>query len=222
MTRMALLDTLADTITSVVRPHPIRVAIDGVDGVGKTTLADELVEPLRHRGRPVIRASIDGFHHPRSVRYRLGRSSPEGYVRDSFNHDALTAVLLRPLGAGGSRCYQRAVFDYRTDSAVDAPIEVAPANAILLFDGVFLHRQELREHWDFSVFLDAPFAVTIARCARRDGGSPDVDAPANRRYIEGQQIYLRESEPMRRATIVIRNDDLSSPEIAPGIPEPGA
>ena len=190
--------------------------------MGKTTLADELVDPVRQRGRPVIRASIDGFHNPRSVRYRLGRSSPEGYVRDSFNHDALTAGLLRPLGPGGSLCYQRAVFDYRTDSAVDVPSELAPPDAILLFDGVFLHRPELREYWDFSVFLEAPFEVTIARCAQRDGSSPDVDAPANRRYVEGQQIYLRESEPARRATIVVRHDDLSFPEIAPRVPEPRA
>jgi len=221
MTRTVLLYVLADRITSLVSSHPIRVAIDGVDGVGKTTLADELVDPLRQRGRPVIRASIDGFHNPRSVRYRLGRSSPEGYVRDSFNHDALIAGLLRPLGPGGSRCYRRAVFDYRTDSAVEAPSEVAPPDAILLFDGVFLHRAELREYWDFSLFLDAPFDVTIARCARRDGSSPDVNAPANRRYVEGQQIYLRESEPARRATLVVRNDDLSSPEIAPRVPALG-
>src|SRR5687768_8892138 len=84
MNRPALLEALADRIAAVVRPHPLRVAIDGVDGVGKTTLANELVDPLRRRGRPVIRASIDGFHNPRSVRYRLGRSSPEGYYKDSF------------------------------------------------------------------------------------------------------------------------------------------
>jgi uridine kinase len=41
-------------------PHPTRVAIDGVDAAGKTTLDDELAEVLRERGRGVIRASIDG------------------------------------------------------------------------------------------------------------------------------------------------------------------
>ena len=213
MNRAGLLDVLADRITAVARPHPVRVAIDGVDGVGKTTLADELVDPLRRRGRPVIRASIDGFHNPRSVRYQLGRNSPEGYFRDSFDHQALIASLLQPLGPGGSLCYRRATFNYRVDSAVDSPIEQAPPNAFLLFDGVFLHRPELRLHWDITLFLDAPFEVTIARCARRDGGSPDVEAAENRRYVEGQKLYFRECEPAHRATIVIRNDDLTSPAI---------
>jgi uridine kinase len=213
MNRPALLEALADRIAAVVRPHPLRVAIDGVDGVGKTTLANQLVDPLRHRGRPVIRASIDGFHNPRSVRYRLGRSSPEGYYQDSFDHDAVITSLLQPLGLGGSLRYRKAVFNYRIDSAVDSPNELAPSSAILLFDGVFLHRPELRPYWDFSLFLDAPFEVTIARCAGRDGGSPEVHAPENLRYVEGQRLYLRECEPARLATIVIRNEDLASPQI---------
>ena len=101
MERSALLEPLAENIARVTRPHPVRAAIDGVDGVGKTTLANELVAPLRRRGVPVIRASIDGFHNPRAVRYRLGRSSPEGYFRDSFNYEALKNVLLDPLGPAG-------------------------------------------------------------------------------------------------------------------------
>jgi hypothetical protein len=32
-----LIDWLAGRILGVIRPHPVRVAIDGVDGVGKTT-----------------------------------------------------------------------------------------------------------------------------------------------------------------------------------------
>ena len=74
MKRSFVIEKLAERISRVIRTHPVRVGIDGVDGVGKTTLADELLEPLRRGGRSVIRASIDGFHNPRSVRYRLGRN----------------------------------------------------------------------------------------------------------------------------------------------------
>ena len=213
MTRTQLLERLADRIQSIVLPHPVRVAIDGVDGVGKTTLANDLVEPLRRRRLPVIRGSIDGFHHPRSVRYRRGRGSPEGYLRDSFDHDAVVVNLLSPLGPDGSRRYRTAVFNYRTDSVVDVPVETAPNNAVLLFDGVFLHRPELRRHWDYSVLLEAPFELTIARCAGRDGSSADVHAPENQRYVEGQKLYFLECDPASLASLVIRNDDLSSPEI---------
>ena len=57
----------AKRIASVSLPHPTRVAINGVDAAGKTTLADALVAPLEELGRPVIRASVDGSGLVRSV-----------------------------------------------------------------------------------------------------------------------------------------------------------
>ena len=213
MKRSTLIEMLAARVADVVCPHPVRVAIDGVDGVGKTMLADELAEAMSAYNRPVIRASVDGFHNPRSVRYKLGRGSPEGYFLDSFNYSALISVLLAPLGPGGTRRYRRAVFNYRTDSEVATPFETAAEDAMLLFDGVFLHRPELRSYWDFSLFLDAPFEVTIPRAAARGGSASDVSASENRRYVEGQQIYLQTCEPKSAATILVNNEDLSSPEI---------
>ncbi len=93
------------------------------------------------------------------------------------------------------------------------PFEAAAPDAILLFDGVFLHRPELISYWDLGLFLDAPIEVTIPRMAARDGGSPDVNAPVNRRYVEGQRLYLKACEPQRVATIVIDNENLASPAI---------
>jgi thymidylate kinase len=129
MERAALIGILAERIVGVTCPHPVRVAIDGVDGVGKTTFGNEL------------------------------------------------------------------------------------SDAILLFDGVFLHRPELLLYWDLSLFLDARFEVTIPRAAARDGSSPDANAPENRRYVGGQQLYLQTCEPRRAATIVINNENLFSPEV---------
>jgi uridine kinase len=71
------------------------VAVDGVDGAGKTVFANSLARRLEVLGRPVIRAGIDGFHNPRSVRYRRGKDSPEGFFLDSFNYDSLKKDLWR-------------------------------------------------------------------------------------------------------------------------------
>jgi len=212
--RSIAIEMLAERIVSVSRPHPARIAIDGVDGAGKTTLANELVQPILKRGRIVIRASVDGFHNPRAIRYKLGRTSPEGYFRDSFNYEALTTKLLGPLGPGGSQFYCPAVFDYRTDSEIPMRFEPAPVDAILLFDGVFLQRPELLSYWDLTVFVDAPFSVTVARMSQRDDMSPpDVDAAENRRYVDGQRLYLQTCDPRSAALLVFNNEDLASPEL---------
>ena len=90
--------------------------------------------------------------------------------------------------------------------------EAMPAS-ILVFDGIFLHRPELRDCWDFSVFLRVTFDVSLARCAQRDGTSPDPSGVANRRYVEGQELYLRACEPWACATLLIDNNDLAQPFI---------
>jgi uridine kinase len=210
---------LADEVAErLVRTQPdtiLRVAVDGVDGVGKTTFADELALALARRQRPVIRASVDGFHNPREQRYRLGRSSPEGFYRDSYDYAQFNAALLEPLSPGGSRRYRTAVFDHLTDLPVEAPTQTAPEQAILIVDGIFLQRPELRDVWDLSIFLDAPFDVTIPRGASRgpEFGSPDPDAASNSRYVEGQRLYFAEASPRERATIVIDYSDLAHPAI---------
>src|SRR5262245_7815760 len=132
-----------------MEPDVLRVGIDGVDGAGKTTFADELAAVLAPSGRSLVRAGVDGFHHPRAVRYRRGRESPEGFFRDSYDYGALVESLLGPLSPGGSGRFRRAVFDVDADRASGTPEERAAHDAILLFDGIFLHRPELRPYWDF-------------------------------------------------------------------------
>lgn len=215
MERRNLVEDVARRIAGIERTHPVRVAIDGVDAAGKTTFADELALALSDLSRPVIRASIDGFHNRAAIRYRRGALSPEGYFHDSFNYRALVETLLQPLGPGGSLAFRRAVFDFRTDTIVDASLERAERNAILLLDGVFLLRPELRAHFDYSIFLRADFSTTLARAERRDlellGNIEEIRRRYHERYIPGQRIYLTTAEPERWASIVIDNNDPGQP-----------
>ncbi|HEY6357192.1 MAG TPA: hypothetical protein VIX35_03045 [Vicinamibacterales bacterium] len=217
MTRADVVAELASRMGRVRCPHPVRVAIDGVDAAGKTTLADALVAPLERAGRSVIRASIDGFHHPAAVRYQRGRSSPEGYFRDSFNYAQLLETLLAPLGPGGGRRYRRAIFDFRLDQPVETPVEEASPDAVLLFDGVFLLRPELRPYWDFSIFVRAEFEVTVARAEARDhhlfGSTAHVRQRYAERYVPGQRLYLAEAQPELYASIVVENTDAAHPTL---------
>ena len=211
--RRGVLETVAGAVSRPPMSRVTRVAIDGVDGAGKTHFADELGEVLRASGRSVIRASVDGFHNPRSIRYRLGRDSPEGFFHDSYDYEQLKAALLDPLSPGGSGHYRTAVFDHRSDRPVSAPNGAAAPGAILLLDGIFLHRPELRTYWDYSIFLEVAFAVSIPRGAQRGEASPDPRAASNQRYVRGQELYLRTCEPTRFATVTINNDDLLAPYI---------
>lgn len=211
---LSTLKVIASHLVHLAAEPVLRVAVDGVDGVGKTTFADLLAHELEAAGRGVIRSSVDGFHHPRSVRYRSGRS-PEGFYRDSYDYEALRRCLLDPLSEGGSLRYRTAVLDHATDHAVVTPQREAAVGSVLVFDGLFLHRPELRDYWDFSIFLDAPFEITTPRGASRGPGfgDPDPLAPSNQRYVEGNRLYFREASPKAHATMVIDHSDCSEPRI---------
>jgi uridine kinase len=215
--RARCLEALARLILRVERPHPVRVAIDGPDAAGKTILADELAPLLERSGRPVVRASVDGFHRPRAERYARGPESAEGYYFDSFDYPALRAALLDPLGADGDRRYRRRVFDFRTDEPAAAPTETAADNAILILDGVFLLRRELIDLWDFSVFVAVPFAETQRRAVTRDQVLlGDEEAVRHRyavRYVPGQQLYYGQAHPQQKADAVIDNVDPDRPTL---------
>lgn len=212
-----MLEQLAAAIAARRLDHPTRVAIDGVDGSGKTTLADELVEPIRRAGRDVIRASVDGFHNPRAVRYTRGPDSPEGYFLDSFDYTTLKRELLDPLGPDGDASFRTAAFDYRVDRPVASPRRVAPRDAVLLFDGVFLSRPELQASWDLTIWLDVPFEVTVERAVARDsrdGGDAAITrGKYERRYVPGQRLYLTRCRPRERADIVVDNTALDRPRV---------
>lgn len=212
MTRQALIAAIATEILALPAKNIRRVAIDGVDGAGKTHLADELATELTNQaGIPVIRASTDGFHHPPPIRHRNGRNSPTGYFQDAYNYPELISKLLDPLSPGGTGTYTRQIYDIRKETRRTTPPEQAEPTAILIFDGIFTHRDELAKYWDYSIWLAVPYTVSIPRGAQRGYGHPDPTHNSNHRYIAGQQLYIATCNPATKATVQIDNTNLTNP-----------
>jgi uridine kinase len=158
MTRSHLIACLTDEILKRKKDaRPLRVAIDGRCGSGKTTLADELASSagLREVGCKILRPSVDGFRHTREHRYRQGEYSARGYYEDAFDYQAIIECLLGPLSEDKFPVACRQVaHDWRTNMPQDDPAVSVGANAILLFDGVFVLRRELNPYWDLRILVD--------------------------------------------------------------------
>jgi uridine kinase len=167
-----------------------RIGIDGVDGAGKTRLAEELAQELTARGRPCVRVSLDFFERPPAERYARGELSSEGYYLDAFDLEGLRTHVL---GIG------------------------TPPEGVLVVDGVFLQRPELVDLWDATVWVEADPELAARRGAERNLVWFDsLDETHERyrvRYLPAQRRYIAAQRPHERATFVLRNTDLTEPEL---------
>ena len=212
-----MMEKIANVIHQTNCAHPLRVAVDGVDAAGKTTFADELAACLKPLNRQIIRASVDDFHFPKTIRRKRGELSPEGFYHDSYNYDALESNLLKPLGPNGDRKYRTAIFDIHQDQPIDLPFQTAEEDAILLMDGIFLLRSQLLPYWDLTLYIHADFVNSTARGILRDaelfGSSKQAALRYRERYVPGQQIYLQKANPLDKADILIDNNRITAPVI---------
>ncbi|WP_267425277.1 hypothetical protein [Methylobacterium sp. GC_Met_2] len=132
----------------------------------------------------MIRTSVDGFHRPRVERYARGRHLAEGYYHDARDLPAIVALLLAPLGPGGNPRYRTASFDLVADLPLAQEPESAVVDAILIVDGTFLQRPELRDHWDVALFVRASAATAEARGLSRDATKLGGEAAARDLYAQ--------------------------------------
>ncbi len=142
-TALSVLDHVAARITELPLSGP-RIAIDGPDGAGKTHFADWLAAVLHSQyHRHVVRVGIDHFHNTRELRYRQRRHSRQGVWEDCYNYNRFRSDVLEPFAPAGSWRYRRASYSHETDEVLYPDFETADPAAILVVDGIFLHRAEL-------------------------------------------------------------------------------
>ena len=200
-------DRLADEIAGVVDEaaaacsHVLRVAVDGHPAASPGGFADGLVDPLRARGRPVLRASAEWFLRPASLRFERGRTDPDAFYEDRLDVAGLQRELLDPLGPRGSRLYLPTLWDPETDRATRAQYEPAPTGAVLILDGTLLLGHGLP--------LDLTVYLRLSAGARQRRVSPD-----ERWALPAHVRYEREVDPERTADVLIRLDDPRHPALS--------
>jgi hypothetical protein len=195
-----LVERVADRIAALPRASWVRVAVDGAPVAEPDRLAEELVAPLRLRGRAVLRVSAHDFLRPASLRFEFGRTDPDVFYTEWFDISGLTREVLAPLAPGGTGRVLPALWDAATDRARRAAYVDLPPGAVLLLDGPFLLGRGLP--FDLTVHL----WLSPAALARRTPPERSWTLPAYARYE-------READPAGTADVVVRADDPRRPAL---------
>jgi len=214
--RARLLDGLAADIDAARRPgRPVVVGVTGIDASGKSHLSAELAALLRGRGAAVQTVHVDDFHHPRRQRCAPGVSDPDRYLRHSFDFTRLIRQVLEPLRRHGELHTALAHLDLATDTFTAHRTYTIDAGTVVLVEGVFLLRPELRRLLDLTVYLHVPEHTALLRGATRDTAPAGVDVAGRYRskYLPAQREFLRQHPPADLADLIVDNTDWDRPTV---------
>jgi uridine kinase len=154
---------------------PVLVGIDGAGGSGKSTLAVNLAKALDDS--TVIH--LDDF---------ADWSDDSNFQLSTFAERALA-----PLLAGLTSKHQR--YDWPTDTLGEW-FEI-PATGIAIVEGVTALRNELREYWQVSVWVECSRELRLERGLARDGEqmrSKWIDE-----WMPGEDEYFERDKPQDHA-----------------------
>ena len=134
------------------------VGIDGQGGSGKSTLAKDLASLLPD----ATVVEFDDFYRPARERQRKTRGDEIG---GDFDWRRLRDQVLEPLAAGKTARYQR--YDWGDDQLAEWHA-ISPGGVVLV-EGNYTTRPELRTYYDLTIWVDAPADVRLGRGVDRDG-----------------------------------------------------
>ncbi|WFA07703.1 adenylyl-sulfate kinase [Tissierella sp. Yu-01] len=182
------------------------VGIDGLGGAGKSTVANLLEQKLLNENYSVYILHIDDFIHEKRVRYSESKEEWYCYYNIQWRYDYLIKEILLPIKNKGKIEKQIELYDKENDTHILESICI-PQNTVLLLEGMFLQRKELKRYLDFTIYLEVPQEVRLERVLLRDkyiGELEDIRYKYERRYFPAEEKYILEYSPIENADLVLR------------------
>ena len=171
------------------------VGVDGLGASGKTRFAQQIHQYLEGVNAVVATIHNDDFYLPSTQRIQLpGHLKPVGA---DFDWLRLREQVLLPLRSSHTAKYAR--YDWHSDQLGDFH-EVQP-QGIVLIEGVYSTRVELRDLYDFRLWVDCPRQLRLRRGLARNGQA------ARSRWLEdwmpAEDRYCAEHQPHSFAHAVV-------------------
>ncbi|MBQ8175550.1 MAG: uridine kinase [Oscillospiraceae bacterium] len=197
---------ITEQIKSLLKPdRTLIIGIDGLGGAGKSTVSEAVYGQLCRDGYNVTLLHIDDFIHPRSVRYNNSIAEWECYYNIQWRYDYLVDEVIQPIKSG---VFKGAIelYDKGNDTYYLSNADIS-VGSIIIIEGVFLQREELRDLFDFMIYIDISESVRLERVLERDGyigNKGQIKAKYDNRYFPAERYYVEKCLPAMNADYVIK------------------
>lgn len=182
------------------------IGIDGLGGAGKSTISKKIYNLLTEEKYNVTLLHIDDFIHPRAVRYNDNYAEWECYYNLQWRYDYLMNEVVNPIRNSADFKGEIELYDKDNDTYFLSRTSI-PVGSIVIIEGVFLQRQELKGVFDYMIYIDIPEEVRLERVLERDGYIGDkqqIKEKYNNRYFPAEHHYIELCSPNKNADYVIK------------------
>lgn len=183
------------------------VGVDGLGGAGKSTLVNSLKLQLQNENYNSYVLHIDDFIYPKHIRYDLTKEEWHCYYNVQWRYDYLVKEILFPIKSGEIIDKQIEIYNRDNDEYFTQRVNLVHGS-VLILEGIFLQRKELKDYLDFIIYLDVPQEVRLSRVLARDGyigGLEDIKRKYEKRYFPAEEKYILEYSPIETADFVLKN-----------------
>jgi uridine kinase len=187
-----VLEDLATRFVAVERGRTVLVGIDGRGGSGKSTLARELEALLAD----VTVVEFDDFYRVLYER-RLRAAQGDDEVGGDFDWRRVRDQVLQPLADDEVARYRR--YDWDRDELAEWHV-ISPGGIVIL-EGNYSTRRELRAYYNVTIWVDTPHDVRLRRGVERDG--EDARARWLDEWIPKEDRYVAAHQPANQVDIII-------------------
>jgi len=182
------------------------VGISGIDGSGKSTLAPVVAQRLNAIGRRTVLVKLDDWHNPPEVRFNADRPA-EAFYEKGLRHEELFARLVLPLKLH-RQVQLTATISRQPDEIPFQHTFTYEEVDIIVFEGIFIFKQQFRQHFDFRCWVGCPFDVALQRALRRNQeGLPEAAIVRDYQtiYFPAQRLHMDQDRPAEAVDFLFRN-----------------
>jgi uridine kinase len=188
------------------------VAVDGLDGSGKSQFARALAAACQAAGEPTVILRVDDFRRPLGP--VAGADEAAVYYDRYYDYAALDACLRQFLAGAPAAAIPR--FDTQRE-IVDGQEELRWGDARLaILEGVFVLRAPTAAAAPL-IALEVSEGEARRRVLARDrarGRAVEVvEHRMNNRYFPAQRLYRAAFDPARRADVLVDNERWDAPRV---------